>query len=68
MFVSLDGRIEWNNKNGRPPWSLIYWKDDLKKIMLEQVSTVSGLLLGRKTYEAFSRQWPTMKDESNYAN
>lgn len=68
MFVSLDGRIEWKNKNERPPWSIIYWKDDLKKIMLDQVSTVSGLLLGRKTYEAFSKQWPTMKDESGYAN
>ena len=67
MFVSLDGRIEWKAKNERPPWSIIYWSDELAQIMLGQLSNVGGLLIGKNTYDNFSKIWPTVNDERGYA-
>ena len=67
MFQSVDGRIQWDNKNERPPWSIIYWKKDLAQIMVDQVSNAGALLLGRITYENFSKTWPKIKDDYGYS-
>ena len=67
MFVSLDGSIEWKVKNERPPWSIIYWSDELTKIMLDQLFNASCLVLGKTTYDNFSKIWPTVNDEKGYA-
>ena len=71
-FLSLDGVMQ---APGGPEedtsggfkyggWTVPYFDDFAGKIMEEQMSKPSELLLGRKTFEIFASYWP--KHESNW--
>ncbi len=54
-FVSLDGVME------APAWTFPYWNDEIAKFKGEEDG--DALLLGRVTYEGFSKAWPDSEDE-----
>jgi dihydrofolate reductase len=52
-FVSLDGVI------GEPAtWASEYFDQEAQAEALEQLQASDGMLMGRRTYEIFSSQWP----------
>src|SRR5437870_13762354 len=44
-------------------WSVGYFDDFLGKAMGEQMGHPFDLLLGRKTYDIFSANWPRLNDD-----
>jgi len=71
-FISLDGIMQApggpdEDKSGgfkHGGWTVPYFDDALGKIMGEQMSPRSDLLLGRITFEIFADYWP--KHENNW--
>jgi dihydrofolate reductase len=62
VYSSLDGVM------ARPErWSLKYWSDQSDEYAHAQLFGCDALLLGRRTYEGFAAAWPTMTDESGFA-
>jgi dihydrofolate reductase len=72
-FVTLDGIMQ---APGGPDedrdsgfehggWSVPYFDASMGRIMDEQFSTSTALLLGRKTYEIFAAHWPHITDEND---
>jgi dihydrofolate reductase len=60
MGVSLDGYIE----GPKGPWD-IDWHlagDDFNRYVMDMLSSIDGILLGRATYEGFVSYWPTSTD------
>lgn len=53
-FVSLDGIV-----NHMEHWHYELIDDESTAVALEQVTEADGLLLGRKTYDAYASAWPT---------
>ncbi len=62
-FVSLDGIMESPEK-----WSFSYWNDDIAKFKQEELESSDTLLLGRITYDGFSKAWPDRTDETGFAD
>ncbi|MBC7811291.1 MAG: dihydrofolate reductase family protein, partial [Burkholderiales bacterium] len=56
-FLSLDGIME------NPAWSFKYWNDEIAKFKSGEDYSTDALLLGRVTYDGFSKAWPNSKDE-----
>ena len=71
-FVSLDGVIEdpggaegyrhggWSFKFNRGP--------EGDKFKLDELAAADALLLGRVTYQAFAKAWPSIKDPDGFAD
>jgi dihydrofolate reductase len=70
-FISLDGVMQapggpeedTSNDFKYGGWVFSYFDEELGKIMGEQMSHQSDLLLGRKTYEIFASYWPNHADQ-----
>ncbi len=70
-FVTLDGVMQAPGGSEEDPsggfkyggWTVPYFDDFAGKIMAEQMSKHSDLLLGRKTFEIFASYWPHHEDE-----
>ncbi|MER7543155.1 dihydrofolate reductase family protein [Actinomadura sp.] len=55
-YVSLDGVIE-NPQN----WTAAYFKDEAAAYARELLFSCGALLMGRRTFDGFSRSWPAME-------
>jgi dihydrofolate reductase len=63
IYTTLDGVM------ARPErWSLPYWSDQSDEYAHAQLFSSDALLLGRRTYEGFAAAWPTMTDDSGFAD
>jgi dihydrofolate reductase len=70
-FVTLDGVMQGpggptEDTSGNftyGGWLVPYFDDFGGKVMAEQMSKYSDLLLGRKTFEIFASHWPQHEDE-----
>ncbi len=70
-FVTLDGVMQAPGGPEEDPsggfkyggWTAPYFDDFAGKVMAEQMSKHSALLLGRKTFEIFASYWPQHEDE-----
>jgi dihydrofolate reductase len=62
-YVSVDGVVEYD-----PSWAGPFWSDELEQMQKEQLFRSDALLLGRVTYEAFAKAWPTMTDTIGFAD
>jgi dihydrofolate reductase len=70
-FMSLDGVIQAPGGSEEDTsggfkyggWVFPYFDESAGKIMAEQMSKNSDLLLGRKTYEIFASYWPEHEDQ-----
>jgi dihydrofolate reductase len=63
IFVSLDGVME------RPEdWQGPFWNEDMEEYSFEVLRAADALLLGRVTYELFSKEWPNMEDDAGFAD
>ena len=64
-FVSLDGVMEapdqWQLKND-------LFSEDMGKEMQDTLFASDGLLLGRVTYQEFAGAWPSITDETGFAD
>lgn len=49
-------------------WSFPFWSDEAEKYKYNELFASDALLLGRKTYQAFAAAWPSMTDETGFAN
>jgi dihydrofolate reductase len=62
-FITLDGVVEAPGGNETPHphggWQSKYRSPEGGKYKLDEVSSVSALLLGKTTYEGFAGFWPT---------
>jgi dihydrofolate reductase len=68
-FMSLDGVVEdpggaENFKYGG--WTRDYSNDEVGQFKYEELFSGDALLLGRKTYEAFAKAWPTMEGTGDF--
>ncbi len=62
-FLSLDGVMQAPGDASEFPrggWQTEFIGDDQLRVMVAQMTSVDALLLGRKTYQAFARVWPTI--------
>ena len=48
-------------------WAMSYFDEAMGKAAAEGMGSASGLVLGRKTYEIFSRYWPHQGDDVPFA-
>ncbi len=65
-FVTMDGVME--APGGEPThahsgWVFDYMSDEQGEYKLDEVMEAESLLLGRVTYEGFSRAWPSVEGE-----
>ena len=71
-YVSLDGVIEapgGGEEFEHGGWSFEFNRgDDGDKFKLDELRAADAQLLGRVTYEAFAKAWPTMTDEAGFAD
>jgi dihydrofolate reductase len=70
-FVTLDGVME--DPGGAEGfehggWSFQFWNDESAKFKFDELFASGAMLLGRVTYEGFAKAWPTMTDESGFAD
>lgn len=74
-FLTLDGVMQApggpdeDNRGSFPfgGWSVVYWDNFIEKEMSKQMGLSFDLLLGRKTYDIFAANWPTI-DPNNIIN
>jgi dihydrofolate reductase len=52
-FLSLDGVME------NPAWTAPYWNDEVAKFKAGEDLFTDALLIGRVTYDGFSKAWPS---------
>ena len=62
-FVTLDGVMEAPEK-----WSSQHWMDELATFKFDELFASDALLLGRVTYHDFAAAWPSMTDETGFAD
>jgi dihydrofolate reductase len=62
-YVTLDGRVD-----GLQDWVLPYDDDGAAKYHTDLLKNSDGLLLGRKTYEAFAAIWPPRSGKLPYVD
>jgi len=70
-FVSLDGVVEdpgGAEKFKHGGWSFKFRDDQVPKYKLDELSASDALLLGRVTYEGFSKAWPSVTDDVGFAD
>ncbi|MDP9294078.1 MAG: dihydrofolate reductase family protein [Actinomycetota bacterium] len=70
-FVSLDGVMEdpgGGEDFDRGGWSFKFPDPEGMKYKLDEVMTHDALLLGRMTYQGFAAAWPSVTDESGFAD
>jgi dihydrofolate reductase len=70
-FVTLDGVME--DPGGgegfeHGGWSFKFPSDQAMKVKFDELFAADALLLGRVTYEGFAAAWPSMADESGFAD
>ncbi len=69
-FLSLDGVMEdpgGGESFEHGGWSMKYNEPEGMRFKLDELMACEAMLLGRITYEAFARAWPTMKDGAGFA-
>ena len=57
LHISLDGVVEAPEK-----WTRAYFNNEMLETMQEGVKEADAVFLGRRTYEMFSRYWPSKGD------
>lgn len=62
-FASLDG---WMDEPGE--WTFPFWSDELGQLKQAEVFAVDAMILGRTTYDGFSKAWPSVTDEVGFAD
>lgn len=62
MYVSLDSVME------EPGWTMPYWNDEIAQFKFDELFASDALLLGRVTYQGFAKAWPSMTDETGFAD
>jgi dihydrofolate reductase len=62
-YVTLDGRVD-----GIRDWAVPFNDDGAAKYHADLLMNSDGLLLGRKTYEAFAGLWPSLSGKFPYVD
>ena len=70
-YVTLDGVME--DPGGAEGfehggWSFQFWNEEATKFKFDELFASDALLLGRVTYQGFAKAWPSMTDESGFAD
>jgi dihydrofolate reductase len=70
-FLSLDGVMEdpgGSEKTKYGGWSFQFFNDDVGRYKQAELFTADALLLGRVTYQGFASAWPSVTDETGFAD
>ena len=71
-FMTLDGVMEApggeDSLGALGGWSFLFWNDEAMKFKFDELFASDALLLGRKTYEIFAAAWPSITDETGFAD
>lgn len=57
-YVTLDGFMDEPGE-----WSMPFWSDEAGAYKQEEIFAFEAMLLGRRTYDGFSKAWPEMDGE-----
>ncbi len=60
-YVTLDGVMDEPGQ-----WSFPFWSGEASNFKHDELFASDALLLGRVTYEGFSKAWPTMEGTGDY--
>lgn len=69
-FMTLDGVVEdpgGGDGSKYGGWSGQYWNHEIENFKHDELFASDALLLGRITYQGFAAAWPTMTDETGFA-
>lgn len=69
-FITLDGVMEdpgGGDGSKYGGWSGQYWSNEAEKFKHDELFASDAILLGRITYQGFAAAWPTMTDETGFA-
>ncbi len=58
-YVTLDGYYDEPGE-----WSFPFWSDEAGQFKAQELAQTDALLLGRISYEGFSKAWPNMEEET----
>ncbi|MCI0609066.1 MAG: dihydrofolate reductase family protein [Anaerolineae bacterium] len=58
-FLSLDGVME------EPKWTFPYWNEEIARFKSGEDFVTDAVLIGRVTYDGFSKAWPSRTDEES---
>jgi dihydrofolate reductase len=70
-FVSLDGVMEGPglmDPFSLAGWTVPYVNEEFMAFKTEELMAAGALVLGRVTYDGFAAAWPTITDETGFAN
>jgi dihydrofolate reductase len=70
-FLSLDGVMEDPGGSERTKyggWSFQFFSDDVGRYKQAGLFAADALLLGRVTYQGFAAAWPSVTDETGFAD
>jgi dihydrofolate reductase len=69
-YLTLDGVMEDPGGGEKSPhggWSFPYWNEEAAQFKHDELFASDALLLGRVTYQGFAAAWPSVRDESGFA-
>src|SRR5699024_1266386 len=69
-FMTLDGVMEdpgGGDGSKYGGWSGQYWNHEAEDFKHDELFASDAILLGRVTYQGFAAAWPTMTDETGFA-
>lgn len=69
-FLTLDGVMEdpgGGDQSEYGGWSAQFWSEEAGKFKHDELFASGALLLGRVTYQGFAAAWPTMTDDTGFA-
>ena len=64
MNVTLDGFMA--GPNCELDWHFSFWNEEMAEYASEQLSHADTILLGRITYKAMAKYWPSMAMDLSY--
>ncbi len=59
LYVTLDGYLDEPGQ-----WSFPFWSEEAAAFKARELADSEALLLGRITYEGFSKAWPSMEEQT----
>lgn len=62
-YVTLDGFMDEPGE-----WSMPFWSEQAGEFKFQELMASDALLLGRLTYDGFSKAWPTMTELGEFAD
>lgn len=73
LFITLDGVVEAPGPGDttlpeKRGWTMPFTSDEVRAVIVTNMTTSDAMLLGRVTYEGFAAFWPSFPEDDPFAN